>query len=410
MDEAQPRTPALLMLKSFLMSPSLRVATAFALSGAAFAIGNLILAHVLPAREYGLVSLIIGLIAATLQIAPLGIDLFITRRGLRLGKRLRRTALFASVCTALVVALVSAVAYDLTPVVTVCLLAAIAAAGASQAAAAHFQSQKEFKTSVPIIQASNWTLVLIGALTALSGAQTATFPVVLMTASGLAVGAFSWWLLIKRDDGLNNDTTMAGHWRETLALVTVTGAGAIFMHLERLVLPATVGIEDLAVFGVLASLVGSPFRIIQGAIAYTVVPGLRDAKTVAQRRQLLLKEGRLVTVVLLLGSTVIWYLAGPLAHFLLAGRYDLSKPLIAATLVSGALKVLSAVGTSIVSALAPESGVRALSIGSWLCVGVSAAASFPAAPWGLTGVIYAISIGWLLRCVIAGWIALPHLR
>jgi hypothetical protein len=99
-----------------------------------------------------------------------------------------------------------------------------------------------------------------------------------------------------------------------------------------------------------------------------------------------------------------------LAHWLLAGRYVLSASLMAATLISGILKVAAAAGTATVTALAPESGVRLLSSASWGCIALAVAASFTASRWGLVGVIYAVSLGWVLRCVIAAWIALPYLR
>ncbi len=398
------------MLKSFYKSTSLRVAAAFALGGAVFAVGNLILARVLPPREYGIVSLIIGIISAATLIAPLGIDLLVTRRGLPLGRHLRRAALCASAGTAFVTALVTAVAYDLPVILVLCVFTATAAAGVSQAVAAHFQSRREFKFSVPILQASTWLLAPIAGITVWLSASTAILPTLLVTAAALLTGMLSWAFVVRRNDDNGADPHMGGHWREAFALVAVTAASALFMQLERLVLPATLGMEDVALFGVLASLVASPFRIIQGAIAYTVVPRLRDATSVTQRRQLLRHESGLVTVVLLAGSAVIWFAAAPVGHWLLAGRYDLSKPLITATLISGVLKVISAFGTSIVSALASEAGVRLLSIGSWVCVAVGTAASFPGAHWGLTGVIYAVSLGWLLRCALAAGIALPHLR
>jgi Na+-driven multidrug efflux pump len=47
---------------------------------------------------------------------------------------------------------------------------------------------------------------------------------------------------------------------------------------------------------------------------------------------------------------------------------------------------------------------------SWATLGVSIVAAFAAAPWGLVGVLYGISAGWLARSLIATWMALPHLR
>ena len=59
------------MLRALYRSASLRAAAALGLSGVAFALGNLILARVLPSQEYGLVSLFIGVVAVSGVMAPL---------------------------------------------------------------------------------------------------------------------------------------------------------------------------------------------------------------------------------------------------------------------------------------------------------------------------------------------------
>jgi hypothetical protein len=84
------------MLKSLHKSPSLRAAIAFGLGGAAFAGGNLIFARILSSYEYGLLSLVIGVIQVAGFSAPLGLDYLIARRGWTFGPRLRRTVLLAS--------------------------------------------------------------------------------------------------------------------------------------------------------------------------------------------------------------------------------------------------------------------------------------------------------------------------
>jgi hypothetical protein len=284
------------------------------------------------------------------------------------------------------------------------------AAGMLQAAAAHFQSQGLFRTSVPILQASNWMLVPVGLISALAGTMTATLPAVLLAVLSVAAALLGWWLVLQQDDGASATTKAAGLWREALSLMSVIAASSVFLQLERLVMPGALGLAQLALFGVLAALVGSPFRIVQAAIGFTVIPGLRDARTPGERRQLLRREGAVVVAVLLAASGAIWIVAPPLAHWVLAGRYDLSHSLMLATLVSGVLKVLSATGTGIVTALAPASAIQRFSVASWACIAVAAAGSFPAARWGLVGVLYAISLGWLLRCLIAGWISRTYLR
>jgi hypothetical protein len=74
------------------------------------------------------------------------------------------------------------------------------------------------------------------------------------------------------------------------------------------------------------------------------------------------------------------------------------------------LKVLSAFAMAAASTMAPARSLHMLGLGSWVCVGFAIFASFAAGRWGLTGVLYAVSAGWLIRCVLAAWISVPHLR
>jgi O-antigen/teichoic acid export membrane protein len=398
------------MLKSLYNSPALRVATALAFGGAAFTVGNLILARVLPAGAYGLVSLIIGLVSVAAPIAPLGIDLVIARRGLRLGLHLRRAALAASVLTGLVTTLVASLLYHLQPSLLACLFVATTTGGMSQSSAAHFQSEKRFAISIALFQSSNWALIAVGIISASVVASSAVVPSAGLAVSAVIAGVVGWILVSRKTEDPGVPARAAGLWSEAIALMSVTAASAVFLNLERLVVPTTVGVEELAIVGVLGALVGSPFRVVQAAVSYSVVPAMRDAASVEERRQLLRRESLVVAVAMGLGSLAIWVIAPRLAHLLLAGRYELTDQLMLATLVSGVLKVLSAFGTAVVNALAPEKGLQIMSIASWACIALATAVAFPAAQWGLVGVLYAISLGWLARCFVAAWVSLPHLR
>ena len=81
-----------------------------------------------------------------------------------------------------------------------------------------------------------------------------------------------------------------------------------------------------------------------------------------------------------------------------------------AAIVSGIVKVVSAFTLAMVVAVAQEGDLRVLSVISWASAGLSIIAAFVAAQWGLVGVLYGISVGWLMRGVLAAWMAIPHLR
>lgn len=398
------------MLRALYQSPALRAATAFGLAGAAFTIGNLILARGFSAQQFALISLVIGVISVSGPSAPLGLDLVIARRGLSFTSRLRMTVLVASVAIAIATACIVAVLYGLNTTLVCAIFVATAAVGVSQATAAHFQGRRQFAEALPYFQMSNWALVPIALVSVAFHFTTAMVPCALIALAALTTSLVGWKRIAKLTHGDPSDFPGQSLWREALSLMTISTASGLFLSLERLVIPMTVGIEHLALFGVAVSLVGSPFRMIQGAVSFTIIPRLREAKSVEQRRHLLLHEFILIGAVLGPASVAIWIVAPFLSHWFFGGRYDLSSALIVAMLISGILKVLSSFSTSVVNALASGTGLRLLSAASWVCIALAALLAYAGRSWGLCGVIYGISLGWLARCAVAIWISAPLLR
>jgi O-antigen/teichoic acid export membrane protein len=398
------------MLRALYQSPALRAAAAFGLAGAAFTVGNLILARVFSAQQFALISLVIGVISVSGPSAPLGLDLVIARRGLSFTSRLRSAVLVTSVSIAVATACIAAAVYGLNITLLCAIFLATAAVGVSQATAAHFQGRRQFAVAVPYLQMSNWALVPIAIVSAAFSFTTALVPCTLIALAALTTAAVGWQRVAKLTEGDQSDFAGPAVWREAISLITINTAGALFLQLERLVIPITVGIEHLALFGVAASLVGSPFRMIQAAISFTVIPRLREAKNVEERRQLLRHEFILIGTVLGPTSIVTWIVAPPVAHWFLGGRYDLTSAIIVAMLISGILKVLSSFSTSVVNALASDAGLRLLSAASWVCVVLAALLAYAGRSWGLCGVIYGVSLGWLARCAVAIWISAPLLK
>ncbi len=397
------------MLRAFLRSPSLRAALALGCGGVAYTLSNLLFARELSSAEFGLLSLFLGILSVAMLTAPLGLDLVVARRGILLESHLARSVFVVSVLTGALIALVSALAYDLSLGMFIALAIATAAAGASQAGVAHFQGQQQFGMAAWLMQIPNMALVPIALIAAPLDLNTAATLSGLLAAASVIGLATIWWLVAGHRAHGPSAPRVRTLWREALPLVGITLASAIFMQLERLVLVPTVGVRGLALFGVVAALVGSPFRMIQSAVLFTLIPGMRAAEGVRQRRKLLAHEILIVSTALGCGSAVLWMLAPPVAHWFLRGRYDLSNALMLAAIVSGLLKVCSAFATSIAIALGDEKDLRHTGLSAWASVGISCAGAFLAAPWGLTGVLYGISAGWLVRTLAAVWIAAPQL-
>jgi O-antigen/teichoic acid export membrane protein len=320
------------------------------------------------------------------------------------------TALGASVLVGLATTLIAAALYRLELPLLLATFLTTVGMGVSQTVAAHFQGQRQFSLAMPFTQLSSWSLLTVGGLAWIFHIITVTVPSMLLAVAAVGTATLGWRMVTARTVGIDPKLTVGTLLSEAISLMTLNVAAAVLLQLERLIIPVTMGVEKVALFGVAASLVGSPFRMLYSAVHFTVIPRLRDSPSVADRRRLLRHEVVLFIVVMLPTSVGLWFFAGPIAHWFLGGRYDLSTAIILATILSGILKLASAFGSAIVTALAPDRGLWMLSTCSWACVGLSVGAAFVLRPWGVTGAIYAVSIGWLVRTLIALWISVPHLR
>jgi len=398
------------MLQALYRSASLRTAAAMGIGGVAFSLGSLLLARVLPTQEYGLVALVLGIVAVAGLTAPLGLDQVAARRGIRLDAGWRRAALGACALTALAAAAVAALVYHLSAALVASVALITVALGVAQSAGGHFQGQQHLRTAVWVVQLLNGALALVAILALGIGLRSAGAVCLSVAGVALLAAAGVWWLVRHREGA---GDAQPRPWRlrsEAMSLLTVQTCGSAFMQLERLLLGPIVGFHDLAVYSVLAALVSSPFRLLQGAVQFTLIPTLRVAAGARARRAKVVREAGLVFVTVAAGSVAIWFLAPPVARWMTAGRYALSHALIAATLFSGFLKVLSGFTTAVVVSCGEERRLRILSFVCWGSIGISVAGAFLTGPWGLVGVIYGISAGWLLRCLLTAWLAFPHLR
>ncbi len=398
------------MLKALYRSASLRAAAAMGIGGVCFSLGSLLLARVLPTEEYGLVSLVFGIVGVAGLTAPLGLDQVAARRGIRLDAGWRRAALAGTMLTALAAAAVAALVYHLSAALVASVALITVALGVAQSAGGHFQGQQHLRTAVWVVQLLNGAIALVALVDLAIGLPSAGEVCLAIAAVALLAAAAVWWLVRRRQGSGDHQPTPWTLRGEAMSLLTVQACSTAFIQLERLLLGPIVGLHDLAVYSVLAALVSSPFRLLQGAVQFTLIPTLRVAHDARARRAKLVREATLVFATIAAGSVAIWVLAPPVARWLTAARYDLSHALIAATLVSGVLKVLSGFLTSVVVSCGEERRLRTLSIVCWGSIGISVAGAFGTGRWGLVGVLYGISAGWLVRCVFTAWLALPHLR
>jgi len=161
---------------------------------------------------------------------------------------------------------------------------------------------------------------------------------------------------------------------------------------------------------VLAAIVGAPFRMLQLGVGYTLVPRLRGAGTPHARYRLLRREGAGAAVITLAGAAALWVITPGVARVLLHGKYELTGALVLAALVSGFAKVVSAFGTSVVTAIGSPRALTRMNLAGWVIIAGSMPAIALGARWGLVGVVYAVGLAWAVQAAVAFGLCAPALQ
>jgi O-antigen/teichoic acid export membrane protein len=378
-------------------------------SGLGFAGANLILARVLPTAEYGLFTLIIALINLGYALAPVGVDGIVQRRHLDAGPRLLWRTLIASFLVGGILVGVAELGYHMSSGMLAALFLSTVAGGAMAVAGAQFQSERRYAISLALTQSPNFTLLVAALAVVAFNSREVWLPIVISTLGFLLAATYGWWVLFRERN------TKQGYggwfpWGEALSIAGLNAAGLVLLQLDRLIIPQVLPVHDLATYGVLAAIVGSLFRVLQMGVGYTLVPRLRAAPTVEVRRRLIAHEAQLVGAMVVGGSVVIWFVTPLVERWFLQGKYHLGAALMLAALVSGVAKIMNSFTKATVTALASPAEVSMVNLLGWASVALAVPAAVFGARWGLVGVIYGVSLGWLTRAVTALYITLRHLR
>ena len=377
-------------------------------SGLAFVGANLLLARELSTTEFALLTLLVALNTLGCYLAPLGLDGVVTRGQIDVGLPLLKRAAGVAAGVGLAVGIAAFVLYELSAAMALLLFAGTAAGGLMLVASARFQREQRFGVSLALVQSPNLLLLLGAIATIATGARTAELSFEIVT-GGLCLVAFLGWALVLRE----RRPAMAAAaipWNEALLLAGVAAAGMLFIQLERLVIPHVLSIADLALFGVLGAIAGSIFRLLQMGVGFSLLPRLRAAPTVFERRQLIARELRFAVVIAAVGSAAILVLAPLIERWLLEGKYHLSMALLVAALFSGIAKIAHAFARAAATALATPRELKFVNWAGWLSAAFAIGSAVVAAPWGLTGVVYGIGFGWLAWAIMSFVVVSHHLR
>ncbi|MBA3495842.1 MAG: hypothetical protein H0T86_01910 [Gemmatimonadales bacterium] len=396
-------------MKRLWSSPTLRSMVVYGASGLGFSGANIILARYLPTQQYALFTLVIALGNLGYTLAPAGLDGVVNRRQLEAGPSLLARVIPPAALAGLAMAAIGIAAYGMSPAMGAMLFVSSAGGGVMLVAGAKFQSERRYGVSLALMQSPNIVLLLAALAVVATQDRQAWLPVLISTAGFVAAATYGWRVLLAERHGKPEGKTLI-HWREALAFAGINASGLLLIQLERLLIPHVLPLADLAVYGVLGAIAGSLFRVLQMGVGFSLLPRLRAATTVGERRRLIAHEAKLVGGIVVLGSAVIWLLTPLVERWLLDGKYHLAGSLVLAAIFSGVTKIANAFTKAAASALADPRELALVNILGWASVGVAVAGAFVGARWGLAGLIYGVGFGWLLRAIVAFAMVVRHLR
>jgi O-antigen/teichoic acid export membrane protein len=396
-------------VKKLWYSPTLRSVMVYGASGLGFAGANLILARLLPTTEYALFTLVMALANLGYSLAPAGVDGIVNRRALDAGPGLLHRTLSAALLVGLIFVVVAQLTYHMSPLMLVVLFVSTVAGGAMAVAGAQFQSERRYAISLGLTQSPNLVLLLAALAVIASDDRQAWLPLVISALGYVVAAAYGWSVLFRERVSKPGRETWFP-WSEAFAFAGLNAAGLVLIQLDRLIIPWVLPLEELATYGVLAAIAGSLFRVLQMGVGYTLLPRLRVAGSVPERRNLIAQEAKLVALMVIAGSLAIWLVTPMIERWFLEGKYDLTGSLLLAAVVSGVAKIMNAFSKATVTAMATPGELSLVNVLGWASVALAIPAAVFGARWGLAGVIYGVGFGWLLRAVTAFYVTLRHLK
>jgi O-antigen/teichoic acid export membrane protein len=394
----------------YVPSATVRSMAVYGASGLAFLGANLLLARALTLDQYALVTLVVALVTLGYHLAPIGLDGVVVRGRVDTGPALLKRVAAAAAAVGAGMTAAAFAFYGIAPATAALLLPASVAGALMLVAAARFQAEQRFGLSLTLIASPNLLLLLGAAVTLALGQQTALVTLLVLTLGLVASAVFGWTIVLRDRAGTVAAKPAAVPWAEAAALAGMSAAGMLFIQLERLVIPHLLPPADLALFGVLAAIAGSLFRLLQMGVGFSLLPRLRNAATVLERRRLIAHEARFAVVIAVAGAIGVLVATPPIERWLLADKYDLSTGLLVAALFSGVAKIAHAFAKVAATALGTQRELARANGAGWVSVVLAIGAASLATPWGLTGVVYGVGIGWLAWAAMMLAVVYRHLR
>ena len=370
-------------LPPLVRSPSLHGAMIFAMSGAAFALGNLLMASAMAKSHYAHFALVLAILAITSNIGPLGLDQILLRRDVRAGWRYLAPILASTTILAMLAAAIAYPLYGINPRAVTALAMATISFALLRTSACGLRRHGMALTATLCETSADWCILAIG-MASWAGwiADEASASLALATA-GSVMMAVAHIILLRQERDTPADT---GPFRfiEAIPLLGIVAAGAALVQAERLLIPFVLSLEELATFAVLTSVAIAPFRVLSAGIVASLTQQLRGLHTLQERRELLAREIRIFAVLSGISALIVCTIAPPVANIFTGGRYGVGIGLCLAACVNGIVKILQAVPRAVATGIGTAADLHRVNVSMWLCVLGTILGALFCAPWGLS--------------------------
>lgn len=404
-------------LKRFLSGDSLRVAVWIAVGGVSIMLGNLMLADVLETDDFGRLTLVEAVLSVGTGLGSLGFTDLVVRQEIPARWRSIGEVALLTLLPSAVVGAILHVVYDLSLVISI--LVAVGCSGGSVGllCASFDRADVRLNRALVVTQAPFVFFVVAALCIYVLDESRWQFSVLALVGGYTAGGLFGLALFglrgkaaLTMDDPRSHFLSRGRKIRKALNFLGISTTALVFAHLERLIIPRALTIEDLAVFGIAATLVFGPYKLLQGGIGYGLMPRLRTAVSDAGRRALIKRELRFAIFSALVFGVGAVVLVPGVTRYLYADKYAVGVGLVLVLVLSGTLRAVYGVIAASAKALADKRLLTLYHASGWASFGLAIVAGLLLADFGLNGLVIGVAIGWLARVVIDTVIARKALQ
>jgi len=385
-------------------SPSLYSAILMATGGVALACANLILAKVLDINDFGRVVLFQAMASIAIGVAPLGVDSLLVRRELGFSRKLLSRIPIIACSLAILFACGDFLFDNRRTTIDEALLFGLACfgGGIARLAICSEQSRERFWHGQLISQAPYLCFLLFSIVLLFIESPTWRLGLVAFVL-GQLIGAALGFAITEENHFGEPGMTSAGFRSRAFSFLAIFLSVLLLSNLERLVVAGCLGLEAVATFGVAATLIVSPYRILAAGIGFTLMPRLVKKPSGSIKRKLLLEEVLVATVFGVLGGILLLLLAPLLISTLYEDKFRVPPILLICLLISGLIRTAYGIVSASVGGIGDTRTLRQFNLYGWLGTGVAAVAAILLSSVGPSGVVVGVGLGWVIR-IFAGLI------